>query len=327
MFNFDETISRLRSISEKVCTYLDTQLYLVDKDEDTIDRHYITNECYGIVVDELAEIGIIFHCMSEELYNNFYDMENIATLRNHFSVPKLYEWIISDASIKSKVLELCESDNLSVELLKLKAETSHDEEISRAYEFLWDKITNDSRLVNYVEGVCDLHEDSTIPDLQEDYAELIISSVAKGRESATVVISLAMELDDTLDKVRLAHDLDLYDLDKLQPGNINKYGWRASVDKDTLSEPEQALHDKYKIEHNINNNHHVEYYEAKDSMTISKEDAINLLTNRYDESDSKGMITDEMNKIYARLEKKHVVPDKVKTFIDLLISKLQVAVG
>lgn len=322
MQNFDEIISKLRMTSKDVCNYLDTQGYLVDNDEDSVSRQFIVNECYTIVVEELSELGIIFHCSSEELYSNFYDMENLITIRKLFSIPEMYQLLSTDHELKTKILTLAEvDDNFVINLLHLLS-NNDSEDTNRAYTFLWDKISNDSRFIDYITGISELKEDTTIPDLQDESSH-IIKSVSKGRRSATTLFDIAMEVDPSLDQKRLAHDLELYDLDKLQPNTINKYGWRASVDRDTLSDEEKAIYDKYTKLHNEANNHHIEFYELKDPMIISKEDIVNLLANRFDESESKAILALEMDKIFERLEKIHTVPKEVKQLVSDILKRLQ----
>jgi hypothetical protein len=87
---------------------------------------------------------------------------------------------------------------------------------------------------------------------------------------------------------------------------------------------EKPLYDKLDYEHNVRNNHHIEYYENIPHTKISKEDVLNLLANCYEpnKSNSKGDILKKMNDIYHRLIVKHDIFDTYFEFVNDLVNRI-----
>jgi hypothetical protein len=333
MLNFDKTIEDLRSVSSNVCEYLDTKKYLQIFTEESLTDEALLQTCYEIVIDDLLEIGITFHCDLVDLFTNFYDMETIWMLKLIFSIEHLKNVLENDSELRELVSTIIsdESDQKLIRVLETLTYTYPDNEMyDRVYKFLEDKVVETGEFIIYIENVIDLSTQlldfDEIPDDDMAKIDQLIHHVQTSQNKAKEIFDIAAELYPEIDTIRLNRDYKRYNRDKLYPNNINAYAWFVDIELSNteLYPHEKPLYDKLDYEHNVRNNHHIEYYENLPHTTISKEDVLNLLANCYEpnKSSSKGDIIKKMDDIYHQLILKHDVFDTYSEFIKQLVDRI-----
>jgi hypothetical protein len=253
-------------------------------------------------------------------------MENLVTLKRITSIYFINQ-LCNVSNIKDKLIEWDEDEDtpIIVHYIGYVAELySNDEEYLRNYEFFYDKITSSATFSIYLDEIFSLDFGIITPDI-DDPAQVyaIMENVQYTIDKAKYVFDMAMSIYKDLDTKRLMHDLKLYNMDKLQPNNINIYAWWAlAKDDKNLNDMEKELFQKYDFDHKKSNNHHIEYYENIPTKTINREDIINLIAHEYSEL-SIAELHEEMKSMFDRLEaKEHIVDPSLKSFATNLINKL-----
>jgi hypothetical protein len=333
MLNFDKTIEDLRCVSSNVCEYLDTKKYLQTFSEESLTDELLLQTCYEIVIDDLLEIGISFYCDISDLFSNYYDMETIWMLKYIFTIEHLRNILENNIKLRERIINILndEIDNKLIRTLELLTITYPDNEMYyRVYDFMNDKCTDRDEFRVYVERIIDLSSKILeFDEIQEDDIEKIdqlITHVQTSQNKAKEIFDLALMEYPELDAIRLNRDYKRYNRDKLYPNNINSYAWFVDMELSNteLYPHEKPLYDKLDYEHNVRNNHHIEYYENIPHTKISKEDVLNLLANCYEpnKSNSKGDILKKMNDIYHRLIVKHDIFDTYFEFVNDLVNRI-----
>lgn len=337
-------MDKLKGVSTRIAAYLDEEKYkpqaewVVD-DTTTLDdgkeietghwempapvveptEQYILNCCYDILLDELDEMGIVFHCERTTILNNFYDAECIYLLKKFFNSKYLYTQLLSDRDLRDKVRDICERDTdrtlKIVLILELYMDRfSNDDDISRLYTTVHDKVCNTGTFCEHVLTVCASIPDMGFDDIGDpELAASIIANIEGTRTIAGVVFDCAMELDTTIDSTRLYRDLRKYNLDKILPSTINHYGWWLMVKNTELDDDEKKFWDYLNYTHNSHNNHHIEYYQLKPSdYIVNKEDMVNLVANFQEPEDQfdRGVIQSKLDRCIATLSATHTIQEE-----------------
>lgn len=90
----DTFIERCIELSENVDNYINNKLYLADvEDPKFADQLYLRTQCLDIILEELADRGIIFPNNAQEFQELLYDREIPLQLRERFEEDKFFNFI------------------------------------------------------------------------------------------------------------------------------------------------------------------------------------------------------------------------------------------
>lgn len=334
-------IQQLMAISETVKHYVDQELYLpakaVEEDIDStgyknenkviedldtteVSDKEILNGCYEIILSELQEMGITFHCEIDEILGNFYDAQCIYFLRKIYDLRQLYDRFNKNRTFMNEVLDAVDDDldttNKAMQVIVVSHKFyKNDEDIERCVDFLFDKLTNTAAFIKYIHHVADMVEGPEFEDMADPrWVILLTAYIEAGKDKALEIFNMAIAMDaDNLDAKALYRDHRLYNMDKLQPANLNKYvSWLQYKDDSDAPAEIAAMVKMFDYQHASVTNHHIEYFrqQPKDYV-ITKNDMVNMLANICDPGDkhTKTEAADKIRSYYNELSATHDIEE------------------
>jgi len=315
-------------ISVRVREYLNTKYYLTNQEdfEDQVDEKYLLNECYGCLLLDLKEMGVLFHCDIEEILSNFYDAENILNLTKLVSPNYLYRLFKANPELCITINSLIDDNEDTSQVLPTLLECLYeiypnDDFYNRLYTEIGNKVYNEVEFTEHLSAIIEsINDEIPIPEIDDPEAAVKFAKSIEGTiKAAQKVFDYAISNYEGLPVTKLYKDLRLYNVDKIRPDRINKYTWwYENRDNNDLPKELIAFRDKLVYEHNVENNHHIEYYEAlPKGQKIGRYEFLNLLGNLYDPDDakSKAHIKKEITDIYNKLDIIHEIEEGTLQFI------------
>jgi len=290
-----------------------------------ITDKYICNQCLDLILDDLSTLGIKFHCDTEDLFNNLYDIFHVITLLEVMHPRRLSITLQIDKIVNKSIAEVMHNDpdTLAVVLVLYKLSES-DASLSETYTFLYDKINNTGAYKDYTNNLLVMNR-SDIPDLTNTELGIrLIEFVDQTRIQAKKII-LAANKVAKVDIDFLLEQLEKYNADKIAPAHINKYCYWLQF-KDTAKDPiVKSIVESIDKAHAIVNTHHIEYFERLEPSTISREQIVLLLANCFqpDKPNNKATIYRTVQEYKIVLEdKQHIVPEDMLTMTQLILETL-----
>lgn len=311
----EKHLEQLMNALPEINDYIVTKQYLRTIDEDDVTLQYLVNQSYMILLKELKERGILFHCELDEILGNFYDADLLYKLFMMMSPDRLLDFIKirENKEFLSSLLDSDERERnlIILDLLDYIRTITKDLDVVTLVDYFSDKVTNDDAFIETLLNVLDHELDINLPEITThdlDDIEALMKDVDASRDTAKRVFDLAI-LTLELDKTYFDKDLKQYNLDKLAPTKIHQYAWQFTTeDYNKLPEGQRKYYDKLVFEHNSENLHHIEYYDKlpKDhNLTVRH--YVNLLANALEEhkSKSKDYVLSVMEEYHVRLMKRH----------------------
>lgn len=287
-----EIIKMLSQESETVKEYIDTQEFVYDSSNiDAINYEGILTQCYFILISELKDKGIEFHCDDDVLFESWYETERIY---------HLYCWVDIAEQVK-----LCKNNHALIDQLENVLNNSITEmifedwyNVTKPYMSMDKHHGSIGRLVerfhttedfrNLLQYVYDqvAHEKYSFTQPIETIT-VYIQKMNAGRVNAESALNILMRngfftgLSEE-DQTAIINSVKYYDMEKLSPEHISDYAWTNSVDRDDLTPEMQTVYDKLEYDHHSTTNHHIEYYLVNKDVAMDMKACILLAIGCYD---------------------------------------------
>lgn len=287
MIEYDRLINRMKAVSPGVTSYIDNKLYLppsiqediengiIKEDQITdISDEQIIAECYDIILIELRESGIIFHCDYDEVMGDFYNAENLIILRELF---QLHEFInrIKDHdklfdSLKDRVEEEEHFEELITHILD---EMVHyyplDEELNRLYEWCWDRLHNDFEFfVTIKDVISNMEKIITMTDEILSDSSKLIEYVQEIRSNIQPVLDKILTIPNLpIDPDKLNNRVEQMNMNMLSDSaSLVDFTWwfKYKDNQEELDKEDKERWIDIGKQHRTNSDHHWEYYIQND---------------------------------------------------------------
>lgn len=192
-----DLIMAMGSISSSVRNYLDKANWLVNIGTDEVDEKVVTNECFALVIQDLYEIGVEFHCAIGDLCDSLYHMSKVIDIAQIVLPSQLYINFSKNEYFKNAVKNIVDNgdptgDSLIANVLISifddntypentvfnEAHTAFMDRIGSAFIFVHDKITSTNTFEEYVKYMLSINEQDIVKDIDSDATSEYLSYIA-----------------------------------------------------------------------------------------------------------------------------------------------------
>lgn len=265
--DFSEKINQLRVISENVDQYISNGTYLLQFDSvDVINEQILLNECFKVLVDELAFLGIVANVSFDELVSDYYNAEAIISIRKIFDKENLLSIFRSHEEFKTMAVALVFNKEISEnvhfsEFLDIYQRTFPGDSNINIVRRLETSFNSNNEFRNYILSLDKLSipKSSVGESNQKQVADFLLK-VVYGRVYFDKAVNAVLRLDPSLDHSYLQHAINMYDVEKIQGSVLHEMAWAVMTDIETLSENMQEKQRSLLESHYTTTPHHVEYY-------------------------------------------------------------------
>jgi hypothetical protein len=113
-----------------------------------------------------------------------------------------------------------------------------------------------------------------------------IEVMKTSREAYKRYVNSAISAYPHLNTRYLKHSINTYDLEKIQPNNVNNFSWMELEPENQLSDLQKAYKAKRLKEHEENNAHHIQYYYKRPHLSIGNEQIVELVAHHMEPLDT-----------------------------------------
>jgi hypothetical protein len=273
--SIDQHFVSLRNVSDNVDDYLGRELYkedlLVDKDcGDTFSPRDILSACYGIVLEELKDFGIMFNIPDDDILADMVTCGYVYLIRKLVSPRELSDYI-SSLQLTDTVYTYITSDetNMTVfrDLVELFTAHTNNPEIQELL-YMTESVYNNKEFISYIKNIVDNIQNNKYADVIPD-VNLVTKYIKQVQMNRKLIeeyaLSVASHYEDTYTiNYDLLHKLiKEYDYDKLSPEEIRYY---AIVDTEDEINP-RWIPTKTRLldAHHLRISHHIEFWLSTDN--------------------------------------------------------------
>ena len=266
----EEQFEDLRNISELVDDYLNRELYIADFGADTdYSPNQILLECYGIIIDELAEFGIHFNVDEDVLLHDWYTAKELYFLRAFLDSDNLLKVLTTRGQLETLgaiILDSNESELFRnvVDFIFNKRES----DIYIALSDLFDWVTVSDEFGKHIaDCILRIEDTGAEYDVSEEDMNKVREYLIKVSRDRDVVNRGYDYLLGTHPFPAYLNNLagkamrDNYDVDKILPENITKY---AIVDRDDYIDQVERRILVHK--HHASTPYHIEFYKKRPEL-------------------------------------------------------------
>lgn len=299
-----DIIKLLKSSSEAVAEYIDTQDFLCDTiTVDALDIDGILTQCYYILMDELNQKGIAFHSDDDVLLGNWLDAERIFHLYNfmdyryQISLCKSYPQLI--AKLEDIINSTLQDDKFEMWLEAVMTIPTKSNDISVKIKPLLEHINATTVFEQFLSVVYDkvknVSSDFRVPlNIVTAYIGVMHSGMQKAAAAFKILLTdgRGHELTDT-QLAFVENSVKNYDIEKLQPENISNYAWawaaktgyNNSITYNEFPQSLKDLSDKLDYDHHSSTVHHIEYYLVHKDVPFDQQACMLLAIACYEPTD------------------------------------------
>lgn len=264
MDNQESLLVRCKQLSVNIAEYFDGMKYLGDVDSaEQVTPAFLNRLAVTMVMDELAEIGIVSNFEIEDFILDVKNFEALFAMRERFDRINLYEFLKAlteeQLSLFHNLLdETAEDGDLLLELSHLLCEFAP---LDLSYKLIQECSTQWTSVFKFRDHLNALRRklenvDTTKAVVNDSNVNEIIAFLnnMKLRETAiTKCVDLLLSKYQYLNETVLLTKVAKYDHEKLDPGLLPLF---AAL-KDGEDEPEHVQ------SHHLEVDHHIEYWENK----------------------------------------------------------------
>lgn len=296
-----QDILNLRILSTRADNYVSNQEYVSKYGPDDFTEENILKDLYQMVLEELEDLGIYFWDKQYDPLEDWYQARSIYYFRKVFDEDVLLQLFSQNDSVVTGIESIIysdESDESDVHLiLELLNGTFIDHpDISMCVEFQ-DRVASTKRLTDHLKAVIYTHKHlATLTITDPEKIMPYIKQIELGRKLAKEGVDrILSNLDETgkilhsniescgrstIDMGIVNQLLSAYDLDKIQPTEIEYY---ASLDlpDDQLDKSLKSLKQKYMDIHHKRSPHHIEYWLEHGTKMLTHAHMILLVAHLY----------------------------------------------
>lgn len=302
-----DQLMNLRDISPTVSNYLEGELFKEDYGfYGDFTAEDVLQQCYCIIVQELAEYGIHLEANYSDLLGDWYTANHIYCLRKWISSEyqlDLLKTYLDDADYLASILDAEGVDPTDVLLSYLEhAKGVHpDDELVNDMDYITPWLVADERFIQHVQGLLDYLKESgtqvVVPDVER--ASKYITKIQQGRDYVTQAVKQVIRLEPpgTFNQRKIDKLLRDYDLDKISPENIKIF---SSIDLDEVPEFLIPFKNQQLDIHHKCSQHHIEYWTdpAKDPKPIpTLENVLLLVAHHYEPGTTPADFFQEVNEM------------------------------
>lgn len=315
MEQLQRDLLNLRDISTQVENYLVGEQYLSNYGPIGTTTDNILGDCYGIVMEELQQMGIVFWDTENSILADWWIARIVYHLRYLFDKNNFFRLLDRHRLVIPAIETIVTSAEGDDSNLLLILETLYhifpeNEHIYHCFTYS-DYVISNTEFDQHVLAILDRLKRS--PELTIDDPQLVkdyILKISAGREQAAKAIatlkpylasastgspvldSVFARLTDNLrEAIQIGFDWDQinrwvtsYDLDKIRPSEIQIF---TLVDRDNVRPELEKLATEYMDMHHKRSPHHVEYwlYRITD-CEVPKEAILLLVAHHYEDTKS-----------------------------------------
>lgn len=265
--NFSDKINQLRVVSENVDQYISNGTYMLQFDSvDVITEQILLNECFKVLVDELAFLGIIPNVPFDDLISDYYNAEAIISIRKIVDKNNLLPIFRSSPEFKEMVVALVgnkeNSENVYFcEFLDIYQRAFPGDSNINIVRRLETCFNSNNEFKNYILALDKLSiPHANIDDNNRSQIADFLLKIVYGRVYFEKAVNAVLKLDPSLDRNYLQHAINLYDVEKIQGHVISDMAWAVMTDPETLHENLQLKQRTLLESHYTSTSHHIEYY-------------------------------------------------------------------
>ena len=275
-------LTRCKKLSLNITEYFDGMRYLGDLD--TVEQAtpaYLSQLAVAMVMDEVAEIGIVSNFTIEDFITDTANFEALFALREKFDKDSLYEYLKSAtdqqrATVFDLVDSTADDGDVFLELIHYICEMSPlDMKLAQILQCVnfW---TSTSRFREHLNAIrerldnTDLSK-SNITDDNVHAVSALIQKILTTEKALSKCVDILMKTARELDEDILRAAVRSYDHEKLKPDVLHLF---ATYKEGDVEPP-------YVKRHHIETNHHIEYWEYRHKHDLSiafiKENGVMIL--------------------------------------------------
>lgn len=265
--DFSEKINQLRVVSENVDQYISNGTYLLQFDSvDVINEQILLNECFKVLIDELAFLGIVANVSFEELISDYYNAEAIISIRKIFDKENLLPIFRSYEEFKYMALAVVTNKEISEnvhfsEFLDIYQRAFPGDSNINIVRRLETSFNSNNEFRNYILSLDRLSiPRATVGESNQKQVSDFLLKIVYGRVYFDKAVNAVLKLDPSLDRNYLHHAINLYDVEKIQGNVLSEMAWAVMTDSETLSKELQERQGIILESHYTSTPHHIEYY-------------------------------------------------------------------
>lgn len=273
----------LQDVSELVSAYLNDEQYQHEfSNISDYTARDLLRTCYGILLLELQDMGIMTIEEPEDITKNFYDCKFYYYLKLFLSPNELIRYITVSKDLLDIIEDIVENTEnnpfVFQDILTNIHQFNSSNEIFDILQIIQYDFTTDERFITYFKQILALiHQgDLEVNITNLDRANRYISKIANLRKYAReAVYKIVNQTPDIkIDMVKLEKLLSDYDRDKLTPDEIKIY---SLVDLDEVPECLKAYKEMKMLIHHQRSPHHAEYWVAPYKQPLPQPTIENLI--------------------------------------------------
>ena len=298
-------LDTIRGLSPNVDNYFTNKLYLPglkDTGLEDLDMEDKLTSAFNILIDELNLMGIIVEDR-ETVLSSTIRREMVFNLRRMFSMDNL---ITSYSNLSKEVRDILTSFREVTEVVKF---FHINYPMSLLYQSLYDNsdlFTSDDRFEKYFQTIISaapVDDYETNPDILIPYLKDRAEHLKLVREATAPLLKIYHQVN----RQYIEQMLRVHDHDKTEPDKLRAFAFIFKKDEDN----DEFLYEK---NHHLNNNHHIEYYEARD-LQLDDTSVFLIAADLYGYAHTRDELLTKAKKL---LEKHELLRTREALFLDMI---------